>query len=100
MMKIRKKKKKERDWSCVADLASQRTGLKFFRHRHADLKSRDEIGVLPGQLPASGHKKLGCGSQCVVCEVDVAKVRLHHKLKIASLRYAVTELIAPRVQTL
>src|SRR5215467_3303921 len=71
------KKEEERHGSEEAYLARQRPGLKLFGHRHSDCVARQQVLVIPIQLPAACRIALLSGSECVVREVDVLEVRRH-----------------------
>src|SRR5882757_1272716 len=84
-----KEKEEERDRRKVTDLAGQRSRLQFSGHGHADLESRYEVGILPGQPPPRGLFLFGSGREGVVGEVDVLEVGVHSKSEIANLRDSV-----------
>src|SRR6266481_6479970 len=95
-----KEEKEQGDGSEVADLSGQGTGLQLFRHGHADLKSRQQIGISPRELPPVRGALLLGGRERVVGEVDVFEIRRHAKHEVVDVCNAVAQFVAPTVQTL
>src|ERR1700722_5483568 len=95
-----KKEKKKRHRRGVANFPRQRPGLQLRGHSHTDLKARNQIRVLPGQLPAAGNELLGSGRERIVGEINLPKIGLHGKHEIARLDNSLSPLVAPTIQTL
>src|SRR5258708_5117285 len=96
----KKKKKKKGDGGGGAELSGQGNGLQLFRHGHADLKSRQQIGISPRELPPVRGALLLGGRERVVGEVDVFEIRRHAKHEVVDVCNAVAQFVAPTVQTL
>src|SRR4051812_9932446 len=71
-----KEEKEERHWREETDLTGQGPGLKFFRHDHRDLITRNQILVRPHQIPAVATQRFLRRRKGVVRKINVLKVGL------------------------
>src|SRR5713101_579785 len=94
------KEEKQRDRRGVTDFTRERPGLKLVGHGHPNLKSGDQVGVSPSQVPAVGGELFGCGRKSVVGEVDVSEVSVHGQCEVTGLSDSIGEFVAPAAQTL
>src|ERR1041385_5492415 len=94
------KEEEQGDRSEVTDFTSQWAGLELLRHSHADLKSRDQIVVVPCEVPAIGGQLFRGGRKRVLCEINVVEVSVHVQREITHLGNAVGQLVTPALQTL
>src|SRR6266700_3080839 len=90
-----KKEKEQRHGSKQADASCQRSGLKFFRHDHADLIAGEQVFVIPLQLPAFGRLMLFAGRERVVREINVFEIGGHRELEIFYVRNLLAEVVTP-----
>src|SRR5579863_3290139 len=95
------KEKEEQGNRCeVTDLSRQRAGLKFLRHRGADLNSRKQVLVFPTQYPASRDGVFLGGGKSILREINVLEVGFEVQAKIAHLSNVVTEPVSPALHSL
>src|SRR6202046_728441 len=98
--KYKKKKKKQRPRSEEADLSRQRPRLQLLRHGDSDSVSRNQIRVIPGQIPAIADFVFRSRRKSIFGKVDVFEIGVNVQREVANLRNAVAEVVAPGVQSL
>src|SRR5258708_313688 len=95
-----KKEKEKRDRREKADASGQRPGLKFFRHHHANLVSREQVRLVPMKVPARSSLAFFTGRESVIRKVNIFEVRGHPEIKVADLGHLLAKLVLPPVQPL
>src|SRR5215831_13414554 len=95
-----KEEEEQRNGGEETDLACKRPGLKFFGHRHSDLKSRKKVSIRPIQLPTSGGLSLFSRRERVFGEIDIFEIRQHTHREVANLSNIIAEAVPPFGQPL
>src|ERR1700733_7705633 len=96
----KKEKEKQRHRSEEADLSRQRAGLQLLRHNDSDGVSRDQIRVVPSEVPAIAEFAFCGGRKSVLWKVDVFEVCANVQREVTNLRDSVSEIVAPGVESL
>src|SRR6266550_4662887 len=96
-----KKEKEQGDRREETDFARQWSGLKFFRHHHRDLVTRNQILVRPCEIPTAATFMFLRRRQRVIWKVDIFEVGLHLQVKVAHLRHVfAAKTVTPFIETL